>query len=57
VRQDLKVAAAALNLALDFRPMKNPTRLHFRFITPEDYAAKPTRGGRPRTNRPDAQVA
>jgi hypothetical protein len=57
VRQNLKAAAAELNLALDFRPMKNPTRLHFRFITPEDYAAKPKRGGRPRKNRPDVQAA
>ncbi len=57
VRQNLKAAAAELNLALDFRPMKNPTRLHFRFITPEDYAAKPKQCGRPRKNRPDAQAA
>ena len=51
VRQNLKAAAAELHLALDFRPMKNPTRLHFRFITPEEHAAKPKRGGRPPKHR------
>jgi hypothetical protein len=51
VRQNLKAAANELNLALDFRPVKNPTRIYFRVITPEEYAARPRRGGRPRKNR------
>lgn len=41
-------AAQELNLVLDFRPIKNPSRLHFRVITPEAAAHKPRRGGRPR---------
>ncbi len=51
VRQNLKAAAAELNVALDFRPIKDKTRIHFRFITPEEYATKPKRGGRPPKQR------
>src|SRR4051812_17175148 len=47
VRQNLKAAADELNLALDFRPIKDPTRIHFRVITHEERAARPRRGGRP----------
>ena len=50
VRQNLKAAADELNLALDFRPIKDKHRIHFRVITPEERAAKPRRGGRPRKN-------
>jgi hypothetical protein len=57
VRRNLKAAAEELNLALDFRPQKNQSRLHVRFITPEEKAAQPKRTGRPRKNRPDAQAA
>ena len=48
VRPLLKVAAAQLGYALDFRPTKDPTRISFRVITPEEYAAHPKPGGRPR---------
>jgi hypothetical protein len=50
VRQNLKAAADELNKALEFRPIKDRTRIHFRIITPEEKAAKPRRGGRPRKN-------
>ena len=50
VRQNLKAAADELNVALEFRPVKDKRRIHFRFITPEDKAARPKRGGRPRKN-------
>ncbi len=50
VRQNLNAAAQELNVALDFRPIKDKSRIHFRFITPEDKAARPKRGGRPRKN-------
>ncbi len=50
VRQNLKAAANELNQVIDFRPTKDKSRIHFRFITPEDKAAKPKRGGRPRKN-------
>ncbi len=46
VRQNLKAAAQELNIALDFRPIKDRSRMHFQFITPEEYAAKAKRGGR-----------
>ncbi len=50
VRQDLKAAADELNLIFEFRPIyKDTARMHFRVITPEEKAAKPKRGGRPRT--------
>ena len=49
VRQNLKAAAQELNVALDFRPIKDPRRIHFRFVTLEEQAARPKRGGgRPR---------
>ena len=49
VRQNLKAAAAEQNLGVEFRPMKDPSRIHMRFISPEEQAAKPKgRGGRPR---------
>src|SRR5919199_6679249 len=49
VRQNLKAAAAEQNLGLEFRPVKDPSRIHMRFITPEEQAARPKRpGGRPR---------
>ena len=48
VWQDLKVAAAEIGRALEFRRIKDPSRLHFQIVTPEEYAAKPRRGGRPR---------
>src|SRR5918998_6576735 len=51
VRQNLKAAAQELNIALDFRPIKDRSRMHVRFITPEEQAAKPKRGGRPPKQR------
>jgi len=48
VRQLLKVATAAVGYALDFRPTKDPMRIHFRVITREERAAHPKPGGRPR---------
>ncbi len=48
VRQNLKAAADELNVAREFRPIKDKRRIHFRFITPEERAARPKRGGRPR---------
>ena len=50
VRQNLKAAADELNQALEFRPIKDKSRIHFRVITHEEKAAKPKRGGRPRKN-------
>lgn len=50
VRQNLKAAADELQQALEFRPIKDKTRIHFRVITLEEKAAKPKRGGRPRKN-------
>ena len=59
VRQNLKAAAADLGIALDFRPIKDRSRIHFRVITAEEKAAKPPRGGRPPKNRQaqEAQAA
>ena len=57
VRHNLKAAAEELNQVLDFRPIKDPSRIHFRVITPEERAAKPKRGGRPRKAAAAAQVA
>ncbi len=51
VRQNLKAAAQELNLAFEFRPIKDRSKIHFRVITPEEAAQKPKRGGRPRKNR------
>ena len=50
VRQNLKAAADELNKALEFRPIKDKSRIHFRVITAEEKAARPKRGGRPRKN-------
>ncbi len=51
VRQNLAAAAEDLGIALDFRPIKDKTRIHFRVITVEEKAARPRRGGgRPRKN-------
>ncbi len=44
VRQQLKTAAQAVGYALDFRPTKDPTRIHFRVITLEERAAHPKPG-------------
>ena len=57
VRQNLKAAAEELNVALDFRPIRDPNRIHFRVITPEARAARPKRGGRPRTSAGATQAA
>jgi hypothetical protein len=51
VRQNLKAAADELNKALEFRPIKDKSRIHFRVITLEEKAAKPKRGGRPKKNK------
>ncbi|WP_026369752.1 hypothetical protein [Kallotenue papyrolyticum] len=52
VRQNLKIAAQELGLALAFRPIKDRSRIQFRVITPEEAAARPRRrGGRPPKRR------
>jgi hypothetical protein len=51
VRQNLKTAAQELNIALEFRPIKDKSKIHFRVITHEAQQAKPKRGGRPRKNK------
>ena len=54
VRQNLKAAAEELHLALDFRPIRDPNRIHLRVMTPEERAARPKRGGgRPRKPAPE----
>ncbi len=50
VRQNLKIAADELNKDVEFRSIKNRNRIHIRFITQEQRAAKPKRTGRPRKN-------
>lgn len=50
VRQNLKAAAQELNMALEFRPIKDKSRIHFRVITPAQAEARPRRGGRPKKN-------
>jgi hypothetical protein len=45
VRNNLKEAAKELNLALSFRPIRDPMRMHFRVITPEEAAQRPQQGG------------
>ena len=57
VRQNLQAAAEELNLALDFRPIRDKSRIHFRVITPEERAARPKRSGRPRQIAVEAQAA
>ena len=54
VRQNLKAAAEELGITLDFRPIKDKSRMHVRVITPEEKAAKPPRGGRPRKAESEA---
>ncbi len=54
VRQNLKAAADELGMALEFRPIKVKNRIHFRVITPEEKAARPPRGGRPKKVQPEA---
>ena len=54
VRQDLHAAADELHLILACRPVKDQRRMHVRFITPEEHAAKPKRGRRPQA--PSAQA-
>ncbi|MDQ5853846.1 MAG: hypothetical protein M3380_17630 [Chloroflexota bacterium] len=39
VRQHLQAAADELNQVLDFRPIKDKTRMQFRVITPEERTA------------------
>lgn len=51
VRQNLKTAAQELEIALEFRPIKDKSKIHFRVITNEEAQARPKRGGRPRKNR------
>ncbi len=41
VRQNLKAAAAELNLIFDFRPIKDTSRLHFRVLPPEEPQPEP----------------
>ncbi len=57
VRQNLKAAADELNKALEFRPIKDKSRIHFRVITLEEKAAKPKRGGRPRKGQKPAAAS
>jgi hypothetical protein len=56
VRHNLKAAADELGHILDFRPIKDKARIHFRVITPEERAARPKRGGRLRATLPVEQV-
>ncbi len=57
VRQNLKAAAEELGIALDFRPIKDKSRMHVRVITPAEKAARPSRSGRPRKAEPEALQA
>ncbi len=57
VRQNLKAAADELNVGLEFRPIRDTSRMHFRFITSEEKAARPKRGGRPRKNAQEVPPA
>ena len=53
VRRNLKAAAAEQNIGVEFRPVKDPSRIHMRFISLEEQAARPRRpGGRPRKSAP-----
>src|SRR5919205_1171861 len=45
VRQNLKAAAAEQNIGVEFRPVKDPSRIHLRFISLEEQTANPKRGG------------
>ena len=57
VRLNLATAAAELGIALDFRPIKDKSRIHFRVITIEERARRPKRGGRPRKQRLEEREA
>ena len=57
VRHNLKAAADELGQIFDFRPIKDRSRIHFRVITPEEQAARPKRGGRPRQSAGEAPAA
>ena len=48
VRQNLKAAAEELGIALDFKPIKDKSRIHFRVVTLEEKAAQSKRAGRSR---------
>lgn len=52
VRQNLRAAADELKKHLEFRPIKDKSRIHFRVITQAEKDAKPKRGGRPKKNQP-----
>src|SRR5919202_1270821 len=57
VRQNLKAAAAEQDIGVEFRPVKDPSRIHLRFISLEEQAARPRRpGGRPRKSAPPAEA-
>ncbi len=56
VRQNLKAAADELGIALDFRPIKDKSRMHVRVISPEEKAAMPPRGGRPKKGQPQPEA-
>ena len=56
VRQNLKAAADELGIALDFRPIKDKSRMHVRVISPEEKAAMPVRGGRPKKGQPQLEA-
>ena len=56
VRQNLKAAADELGIALDFRPIKDTSRMHVRIISPEEKAALPPRGGRPKKGQPQPEA-
>ena len=53
VRMNLKAAADELGIALDFRPIKDKSRMHIRIVSLEEKAAMPPRGGRPRRAQAD----
>ncbi len=55
VRQNLIIAAAELGIALEFRPIRDRSRIHFRVITLEERERRPKRSGRPRKQRPEEQ--
>ncbi len=51
-RLNLKEAAEELEKALKFYPVRDEKLLTFQVITPEERAAQPRRGGRPRRAEP-----
>ena len=57
VREALHAAAAELNLTLDFRPIKDPSRLHFRVRPRQAHVARPRRAGRPRPRAGEVEGA